>query len=159
MNWSVKGSLIVPFDFSEHARMALRRAREIAEASQNIHVIHVLPLLVAAEPAFVWNDVDDAGRIQHALDAMVAELPEAEFGKLCLEARLGDPGSAIAQRAHELHAELIVVGSHGRSGLSRVLLGSTAERITRLAPCPVLIVKLSEESAESAANMGQGFGA
>ncbi|HBE68502.1 MAG TPA: hypothetical protein DDW52_10180, partial [Planctomycetaceae bacterium] len=67
----------------------------------------------------------------------------------------GDPGQITADRADELGAELIVVGSHGRTGLSRLVLGSTAERVTRLAHCAVLVVKLEPESAEAAAKSGE----
>ncbi len=59
-----------------------------------------------------------------------------------LEVRLGDPGQISCDRAEELGAELIVVGSHGRTGLTRMLLGSVAERVVRLAHCQVLVVKV-----------------
>jgi nucleotide-binding universal stress UspA family protein len=55
--------------------------------------------------------------------------------------RFGDPGREIAAHAEELHAELIVMPSHGRTGLSRLFIGSVAERVVRLAHCPVLILK------------------
>ena len=59
------------------------------------------------------------------------------------EVLVGDPGTVCADRAASLKAELIVIPSHGRSGVSRLLLGSVTERIVRLAPCPVLVLKLN----------------
>ncbi|MEZ6094353.1 MAG: universal stress protein [Pirellulaceae bacterium] len=58
----------------------------------------------------------------------------------------GDPGSEITRFAKENDAGLIVISSHGRTGVSRLLLGSVAERVVRLAPCPVLVLR--DDSAE-----------
>ena len=55
--------------------------------------------------------------------------------------RTGDPRDMILQTAKEIHADLIVIGTHGRRGISRFLLGSVAEAIVRSAPCPVLTVR------------------
>ena len=63
------------------------------------------------------------------------------FEKVDFQVRFGDPGREIAAFAEKLHAELIVMPSHGRTGLSRSLIGSVAERVVRLAHCPVLILK------------------
>ncbi len=142
MPWQIKNPILVPFDFSEHAMAAVETAVKIAEDPTQVHALHVLPFLVPSEPGVVWGTVDDASRIKHAIAAMAEALPESTFGKICLDVRLGDPGKVAAQRADELQAELVVVGSHGRTGLSRMLLGSVAERVTRMAHCPVLVVKL-----------------
>ncbi|RMF43280.1 MAG: universal stress protein [Planctomycetota bacterium] len=142
MAWQIKNPILVPFDFSEHAMAAMEKAVEIADDPSQVHALHVLPFLVPSEPGVVWGTVDDASRIEHAIAAMAEALPEAKFGKICLDVRLGDPGKVAAQRAEELHAELVIVGSHGRTGLSRMVLGSVAERVTRLAHCPVLVIKL-----------------
>ncbi len=147
MTWRVTHPVVVPFDFSEHAREALRKAVSIVEDSRQIHVLHVLPYLIPAEPGVVWATVDDSSRIQHALESLQTAVPEKEFGKVCLDVRMGDPGQVASDRAEELGADLIVVGSHGRTGLTRLVLGSVAERVTRLAHCPVLVVKLLPETA------------
>jgi nucleotide-binding universal stress UspA family protein len=55
--------------------------------------------------------------------------------------RFGDAGDAIAQLASDIEADLVVVGTHGHRGLERLLLGSVAENVVRLAPCPVLVVR------------------
>ena len=152
MSLTTKQPIVVPFDFSEHALQAVKFALQVAEQPGQVHVLHVLPFLIPSEPGVVWATIDDGSRISHPLEAMTAALPEAKFGKLCLDVRLGDPGTVTTERADELDSELIVIGSHGRTGLVRLVLGSVAERVIRLAHCPVLVVKLppQTESAKEA---------
>ena len=64
----------------------------------------------------------------------------------------GDPATAIARLAEEEQADLIVMGTHGRTGLTRLLMGSVAEAVVRRAPCPVLTYKQTDHSADSAAD-------
>ena len=142
MPWNIARPVVVPFDFSEHAMLAVRKAIELAKDTNSIHCVHVLPFITPTEPGVVWGAIDDEERLKHALESMHLQLPEAQFGKLQIEVRFGDPGTVISDRAEELKAELIVIGSHGRSGLARLMLGSVAERVVRLAHCPVLVVKL-----------------
>lgn len=150
MPWTIHKPVVVPFDFSEHSIQALKRAVRLVEAPRQIHVLHVLPLMTPTEPGVVWGTVDDEGRIKHALEAMAKALPQSEYGGLCHDVRLGDPGHIIAERAEELAAELIVIGSHGRTGIPRLVLGSVAERVTRMASCPVLVVKISVQAEPAA---------
>jgi nucleotide-binding universal stress UspA family protein len=142
MSLTTQKPIVVPFDFSEHALQAVRSALKIADQPNQVHVLHVLPYLIATEPGVVWGMVDDADRTAHALEAMAEALPEATFGSLVLDIRLGDPGLVATERADELGSELIVIGSHGRTGIVRLMLGSVAERVVRLAHCSVLVVKL-----------------
>ncbi len=143
MTWHINQPVVVPFDFSDHSKQAVELAVKLADDPGRVHVLHVLPFLIPTEPGVVWGTIDDSSRIDHALEAMREALPEPKFGQVAFEVRLGDPGSVAAQRAEELSAGLMVVGSHGRTGISRMVLGSVAERVTRLAPCPVLVVKLT----------------
>ncbi len=113
--------------------------------------------ITPTEPGVVWGTIDDEERLKHAVESMHQQLPESQFGKLHIEVRFGDPGTVVADRAKELNAELVVIGSHGRSGLARLMLGSVAERVTRFAPCPVLVIKLDpqpvlDENKEQAAS-------
>lgn len=142
MSWLVDKPVVVPFDFSEHSGTALKQALTLVARPEQIHVLHVLPFLIPAEPGVVWATVDDAHRVQHALENLRDAISPMNLGNVELEVRLGDPGQVACERAEELGAELIVVGSHGRTGLSRMLLGSVAERVVRLAHCQVLIVKV-----------------
>jgi nucleotide-binding universal stress UspA family protein len=142
MSWLVDKPVVVPFDFSEHSETALQRARSLVEKPEQLHVLHVLPFLIPTEPGVVWATIDDAQRIQHALENLREAVQKLNIGNVELEVRLGDPGQIACDRAEELGAELIVVGSHGRTGLTRMLLGSVAERVVRLAHCQVLVVKV-----------------
>jgi nucleotide-binding universal stress UspA family protein len=142
MSWVVDKPVVVPFDFSEHSEVALKRALSLVCQSEQLHVLHVLPFLIPTEPGVVWATVDDAHRIQHALENLREAVEKLNVGPVELEVRLGDPGQIACDRAEELGAELIVLGSHGRTGLTRILLGSVAERVVRLAHCQVLVVKM-----------------
>ncbi len=143
MPWSIEKPIVVPFDFSDHALQAINKALHLAKNPQQIHVLHVLPFMIPTEPGVVWATIDDGSRITHALESLRDALPVDKFGNVQLDVRLGDPGQVVADRADELGAELIVVGSHGRTGFTRLVLGSVAERVTRLAHCAVLVVKLA----------------
>jgi nucleotide-binding universal stress UspA family protein len=142
MAWQIDAPVLIPFDFSEHSKAALQQAAKMVASPERLHVLHVLPFLIPTEPGVVWATVDDAHRIQHALETLRDTLSEMQLGDVKMEVRLGDPGQLACDRAEELGAGLIVVGSHGRTGLSRMLLGSVAERVVRLSHCPVLVVKL-----------------
>ncbi len=149
MSWNIERPIVVPFDFSEHAMQAVRKATELVSDSHQIHCMHVLPFITPTEPGVVWGAIDDEERLKHALESMHLQLPESQFGRLQVEVRFGDPGTVVSDRAQELNAELIVIGSHGRSGLARWMLGSVAERVVRLAHCPVLVVKLEPKPVEA----------
>ena len=144
MAWTIDNPVVVPFDFSEHSETALQRAASLVNRPEQLHVLHVLPFLVPTEPGVVWATVDDAHRIQHALESLRESIQKLNVGNAELEVRMGDPGQVACDRAEELAAELIVVGSHGRTGLTRMLLGSVAERVVRLAHCQVLVVKMHD---------------
>lgn len=150
MPWTISNPVIVPFDFSEHAMEAVRKAIQLTNNPNLVDCLHVLPLITPTEPGVVWGMVDDQERLKHALETMRQYLPASEFGQLRIDVRFGDPGAVVAERAKELNCELIVLGSHGRSGLARLMLGSVAERVTRLAPCPVLVVKLQHQPVKAA---------
>ena len=141
MNWLPRKNVVVPIDFSDDSFASLQTAREMAEEPSSLHVIHVLPILEAAEPGVIWQTIDDAGRRQHAKDALVEELQKRQWDGMNVEVLIGDPGHEIANYAKELDAGLVVVASHGRGALRHLLLGSVAERVVRLAHCPVLVLK------------------
>jgi nucleotide-binding universal stress UspA family protein len=105
-----------------------------------LHLIHVLPYLEVTEPGVIWEAIDDTGRRKHAEDALRARLTP-ELARAEVFVAFGDPGREIAEYAQHCGAELIVLPSHGRTGLSRLLIGSVAERVVRLAHCPVLVLR------------------
>ena len=135
-------TILHPTDFSERAHFAFQLACSLArDHGAKLIVVHVTPPqvyygeLVPLPPADcrdqVWQEF-------HRVEAM-----EPWVRELRLETRSyeGDPSTRIVEAARELGAELIVMGNHGRTGLSRLLMGSVAEEVVRRADCPVLTVK------------------
>ncbi len=142
MPWLPKQSVVVPVDFSDEAFAALEMARDnMVATAEAIHVIYVLPPLIPEEPGVIWAMVDDQVRSEHAEKAMRERLKDAKYAGVSIEIRIGDPSKAIAAFAQDKHAELVVIPSHGRTGISRLLIGSVAERVVRLAHCPVLVLR------------------
>jgi len=138
-------SLLVPTDFSAPAEHALAYAVLLADRlDARIHVIHAIPIPELGVPELgvaVASTMMDAlvRRGQASLDELHGRWRDkATFGELVL--RTGDIRAMILEVARELAVDLIVIGSHGRHGISRVVLGSIAEAVVRAAPCPVVTV-------------------
>ena len=139
--WSARQKIVVPIDFSEESRTALTVALEIAGSTGKVSVIHVLPDLSPAEPGELWNTVSPASRVENATAALKTWLQEGGHEIETIVVSIGDPGAEICHAATEHGADLIVLPSHGRTGIRRLLIGSVAERVVRLAPCPVLVLR------------------
>lgn len=137
--------ILVPIDFSPESNRALETAREYAgEFGGKIALIHVVEPVVlpdiAAASLLMENDrVMDAARKRLADVAQEFRLGKGLLDRVVV--RFGRPFHEIADAASTLHADLIVLSTHGNTGLKHVLLGSVAERVVRHAPCPVLIVR------------------
>ncbi len=141
MNWLPRRIVVVPIDFSEASFAALETAVEMVADPSHLRVVHVLPDLEPAEPGVIWHTIDDTGREEHAAKALQAELAKRGYEGLATHVCIGDPGHEIVNYAEQLDAGLVVVPSKGKSALQRLLLGSVADRIVRLAHCPVLVLK------------------
>ena len=141
MTWLPRQTVVVPVDFSDDSFAALQTARELAGEPAHVHVVYVVPVLEPAEPGVIWHTVDDDSRRRHATDALKKELDARGLSTDQLFIRFGDPGHEIVRHAEEVDAGLIVVSSHGQTGLKRLLIGSVADRVVRLAHCPVLVLK------------------
>lgn len=141
MGWLPKSKVVVPVDFSDDSLAAVDMALGLVESAGGLHLIHVLPELSAMEPGVVWDTVDDSSRQDHAEDALRGRLKGAAYEGLNVAIAIGDPGHKIVDFAEEIGAELIVLPSHGRTAFKRLLIGSVAERVARLAHCPVLVLK------------------
>lgn len=143
--WSPRERILVPVDFSEQSRTAFAVARELAQheggSRGQIVLVHVLPDLSPVEPGKLWNSVNPTTRIDHATAALREWLGEGNQEADAIEVSIGDPGAEICRVASERGADLIVLPSHGRTGMKRLLVGSVAERVVRLAPCPVLVLR------------------
>ena len=142
-------SLLLPTDFSECASYALRYATELArDEGASIICVHVVEPVVPtvgytgiAEPLPM---ADISGQLE---DSATRELPKIAEREECAGLEVeeviahGDAASEIVRVAKERDVDLIVIASHGRTGLGRILFGSTAEAVVRHASCPVLVVK------------------
>jgi nucleotide-binding universal stress UspA family protein len=147
MSWLPKAKVVVPVDFSDQSVAAVDVALSLVPTSAGIHVVHVLPVLTDYEAGVLFNAVDDEARTKHTVQALRERLSDAKYAGIQPHVAFGDPGYEIANYAEQLEAELIVLPSHGRTGLSRLLIGSVAERVVRLAHCPVLVLKAPAEAS------------
>lgn len=136
--------ILVPYDFSDLAAQSFPVAAGYGSDGANIHIIHVLPQMSAGEPGVAWGEVDDAERIAYARRSVREALQPAGLAGAKVHIIAGGPGNPaqhIAELARRIDAELVITTSHGRTGLMRLALGSVAERIVRLAPCAVLVLR------------------
>lgn len=150
-------TLLVPYDFSAHARAALFTATDLARRlAADLHLVHVVHVPSVAYAHYAGATAPPPVQIdevrESALEALrgVARGVEGLSGKV--EAHVvagGTVDAALCEASEQLGADLIVMGTHGRTGLAHVFLGSVAERTLRRAPCPVLGVRApdSEEGA------------
>ena len=143
--------ILVPIDFSEHSKKALQYAIPFAEQFKaSIDLLFVVePTVYPADFSFGqvgFPAIEDELR-QRGGDELQA-LIKREIGNR-VEARstvrTGKAFNEIDQFAKEAAIDLIIIATHGHSGMEHVLFGSTAEKVVRHAPCPVLVVRLSEK--------------
>ena len=157
--------ILIPTDFSEPANRALHYALEEATVHHaNVTLLHVLPAHTGTDvyfitgfpggqlhfdpilgerlsaptplqPTVVLYDHNEEARAQ-LRDLM----PDTFYGDWEVEVAVGPPADTIVRVAHKHDTDLIVMGTHKRTGRRHVLLGSVAEKVVRLAPCPVLTV-------------------
>ncbi len=143
--------ILVPIDFSDSSLKALRYALGFAEQfSAGIVLLHVVePKLYPVDFLIVPPEMEEANvKLAHAarekLSSMAAELREKHYLQADALVRQGNPAVEIAKVARSLDADLIVIATHGYTGLKHVYLGSVTEKITRHATCPVLVVRERE---------------
>jgi nucleotide-binding universal stress UspA family protein len=150
--------IVVAVDYSEAGDLAFERALELAseKSSAEVHVLHVLTVYQSGSstdpttiswsgslPTLAEAAVTLKSYIEKATIAFRANHPGANLGFFRLRAhqRADVPSEQVAQLAADVEADLVVVGTHGRRGFERILLGSVAEATVRLAPCQVLVVR------------------
>jgi universal stress protein A len=143
--------VLVPIDFSEHSKRTVSYAtRTATRHNSTIYLLHVFQI-----PDYVVTPYarrrQNSAEVQSHVDA--AELEARENLELFAQElsnrgvkveaylRVGYPFDEIVLMANHFDVDLIIIGSHGRSGISRLLVGSTAERVVEHARCPVLVVK------------------
>ncbi len=140
--------ILHPTDFSPASRPAFRKALELAKAGgARLLLAHVLPPLPMVEDAYIASNMYQQllrgyrASDQKQLDRLVhaAEAAGVRAAGILLE--FGEPAERITRLARSGRADVIVMGTHGRTGLTRVLLGSIAARVVATATCPVLTVR------------------
>ena len=136
--------VIVPWDFSDACKKALAQAVDLVGSPDQITVVHVTPYPPATEYSVIWGTYSEDNISQNLKKSFFEEVTDEKFAGLNFKSLFGDPGSGIVDLANELEAGLIVISSHGRTGVPRLLLGSVAERVVRMANCPVLVLRANE---------------
>lgn len=143
----VAETLVVPIDFSEHARLALDYATHLAQLyGARIHLLHIVEDVVYPDfypPAIAARGAPTQDLQRESLDRLLRAAGDLEDAGLGVEShvRTGRPATEIGDFAAEAQAQLIVIASHGLTGLRHMLLGSVTEQVVRRSPCPVLTVK------------------
>lgn len=144
-------TILVPIDFSRCSERALQEALNLATASKGVvHLMHVITsfsreeLPPFADPTLIYK-IEESDMKNLAADALYklyndGQKSVAKIGEHPI-VRSGKAGREIVKVAEELKADLIVIGTVGRSGVERLLAGSTAEYVVRHAKCPVLTMK------------------
>ena len=137
--------ILVPVDFSDSSARALRHAVEqVAESNGKLIVVYVVPA------DYGWSRIGqkESNDLDRSLQRQAADRLEAfaeeHIGRNVVadfEVRIGRPADEIVAAARESKCDLIVVSTRGLTGLDRYLIGSVADRVARLAPCPVLLMR------------------
>jgi nucleotide-binding universal stress UspA family protein len=159
------GTVLHPTDFSENSEFAFRVACALGrDYNARLILLHVMapPMVIYSGgpvPAEMWPSIDEVQEKLHKL--------EGHAHRIRVESQVleGDAVDMILRAAEEAHSDVIVMGTHGRTGLGRLLMGSVAEAVIRKAPCPVLSVKplpvrqKAIEDSEGKAEAGTAVGA
>jgi nucleotide-binding universal stress UspA family protein len=142
--------ILVPVDGSETSTRALVAALQLArDSGGRVRVIHAIDELAYLTGFEYTGQILEAAR-KHAAATLGDALAIARAGGVPADSRLIEAGGqrlgeVVAEQAHAWEADLVVVGTHGRRGVRRMLLGSGAEQVLRLAPVPVLAVRTPEK--------------
>jgi len=135
-------NILVPVDFSECSQKALQYAipfaKQFGAELALLHVVQPYP----AVPEMANVDIESIQDAREKLAQTSATLDKAVRRKTLV--RLGNPEREIVDGAKEYGSDLIIISTHGHTGLARVFLGSTTENVVRQAPCPVLVVRERE---------------
>ncbi len=135
--------IMVAFDFSEPSIGAVRYGQAIVGDGDTIQVVNIIDDNFPTYASIEYPEIIDKKQQVLRCRKMRDDLTDAgmDISNLKFQSEFGDPGTELARIASQLRSDLVVISSHGRRGVGRVLLGSVAERVARLAPCPVLILK------------------
>jgi nucleotide-binding universal stress UspA family protein len=144
--------IVVPFDFSEDSARALAVAAELAATyGSRIDLVHVIvPSIDLQAEVTLWAptfDFDRADMVRRAERRLQTEIDQLSGPEVPITPRIldGHVAASLTRHADGSKADLIVIGSHGLSGLEHALLGSVAEKVIRSASCPVLTLRQPDE--------------
>jgi len=138
-------TILHPTDFSEHARHAFQMACTLAQSyGARLIVMHVAvpPVAFYGEGLVEPPPATFKAQLRAKLDDIKPANPSVRIVRSLVE---GDPAIEILRMAKEVNCDLIMMGTHGRTGLGRFILGSVAEQVVRKAPCPVLTLKVPRQ--------------
>jgi len=147
--------ILAPIDFSEHSMNAMRGAMELAkDVGAEVHLVHViaphhhfLPLPLESNAEQSRELAREASMIQQAEEEL-ARIKKDEFGdskKVTTFAVVGHPVQKLIDYAKEQSIDLIVMATHGRSGIEHAVRGGTTEKIVRNSPCSVLVIRTRQQ--------------
>jgi universal stress protein A len=142
-------NIMVPTDFSEYSDKALQLAIDIAKQYHSrIYLLHIIGLVILCTEEYCLDpktsDLVEKGSMTAAKKMMEQQLnkfPDSKSVEIVADIRQGTPYEEIVTGQIEKKVDLIVIASHGQTGLKRYLLGSVAEKVARQSKCPVLLVK------------------
>ena len=136
--------ILIPIDFSEDCRNALAHARELAiQFGAELLLLHVIEPIHFITESDVYTEQRHLSNAQ--LEGIAVEL-RAQGQRFRSMTKAGIPSKVIVETAKRARASLIVMGTHGRTGLAHAVIGSIAEKVVRTASCPVLTVRRAARS-------------
>jgi len=140
-------TILCPVDFSDASRKAVQYAKEFASSMGSVvHLLNVVeprPMAVDITLNYVPLEEDLEQAAEEDLQVILQEFQLAGL-KVESSIEIGNPSDVILDKSKDLDVNLVIMGSHGKKGLSRLIMGSVAETVVRKANCPVLIVKAEE---------------
>ena len=132
--------VLCPIDFSDNSKTALNYASQLVkDAAAELHVVYVYE---SGVPGVGYITPDDLMRTKAQLEAIY---PDDRSVTVRHQLVVGEPLAEIVRYVHDNEIDLIVMHTHGRSGVKRLLMGSVAEAVVRKAPCPVLTIRTSSK--------------
>ena len=144
MSWLPKKKVVVPVDFSGESQHSIAAALEMAADPSALVLVHVLFPLDSVSPGVLLGDMTDEKRAEAVRKSFDKLLAQTNVTGISVEVLFGNPGLEVAEYAAKINADLIVIPSPGYHGVTRLVLGSVAERIIRHAECSVLVLRRSD---------------